>query len=539
MLPGKHLTVTDVLAMVRRRLWLIALPPLVTLFAALLYSSRVPNLYKSEILIAVDPQGVPQDFVRSTVTLPAEVRLDAITVQVLSRTDLEELVETFNLYPNERQTMPMADVVQRMRSNVEVALERPRDMGWGGPPAPTAFRVSFVYPLPKVAAQVAQELGARFVRRNSEDRGKVAGATNKFLEAQLAEAREKLEKQEQRLEAFRQQHGRELPSQLQTNMQALANAQLRIQGLVESIARDRDRKQMLERLYRGAANEIAPATSTATAGGQVTTSAGGYEQQLADAEANLHRLEQRYGAEHPDVIRARRTVAELRPQAEAQVKAAARVEPTDQLPQRLPNGADAVRRENLRQMQAEIESLDRQTAFKEAEERRIREEAADYQRRIEAVPGLESDWVSLTRDYETQQNAYRDLLSKSSAAQVAADMEQQEISERFRIVDPAVVPLRPLPSKRARYNALGLFAGLGLGLGIAALLELRDASFRTSADVLEQLALPVLANVPYVATADEKSKRRTRLRVLSACGVVCLAVVGYITWTLRLWQSLM
>ena len=45
-------------------------------------------------------------------------------------------------------------------------------------------------------------------------------------------------------------------------------------------------------------------------------------------------------------------------------------------------------------------------------------------------------WVKLTRDYDTQQLAYRELLTKSTAAQVAANLEDQDIGERFRIVHP-------------------------------------------------------------------------------------------------------
>ena len=59
------------------------------------------------------------------------------------------------------------------------------------------------------------------------------------------------------------------------------------------------------------------------------------------------------------------------------------------------------------------------------------------------MPRLESAWVKLTRDYDTQQLAYRELLTKSTAAQVAANLEDQDIGEQFRIVNPALVPVHP------------------------------------------------------------------------------------------------
>lgn len=543
MLPGKSLGIPDIVQMLRRRIWLIAIPPAITLFGALLYASTMPDLYRSDMLIAIDPQRVPDTFVRSTVTLETDRRLDTLTVQVLSRTVLQQLIEQFDLYPEERATLPFEDVLAKMRSNISVDLEVPRPR-WGQVPQPSAFHVRFTHPDPRLSAEVTQHLGQLFVEQNVKDRGSLAGATNRFLEQQLTEARGKLEQQERRLESFRQRHGKELPTQMASNMQSLTNAQLQAQSLVESIARDRDRKQMLERLYRDAAAEppaVVAATQPQAAGAtpNVLPTGGSAQQQLAAARASLEALRLRYKPDHPDVARAERLIAELEPKVLAEEQEVARRASTQQSdgPAATPQ-TDPTRREALRQMRAEIESLDRQVVFKESEEQRVRTEIAEYQRRIEAVPGLESEWVALTRDYDTQQQAYKELLAKSTDAQVALNLEAQDIGERFRIVDPAVVPVHPLPAMRARVNAAGLAVGLLLGLGVAALLELRDQSFRSDADILEVLAMPVLAAVPHVVTAEEAAGLRRRRAIFSAVGVVCVMYASYLTWSLKLWNSL-
>lgn len=537
MLPGKTLTLSDFLQILRRRFWLLAVPPLITTFAALLYSASVPNMYESDMLIAIDPQRVPDSFVRSTVTLQTDRRLDALQVQVLSRTTLQQVIEEFNLYERERATMSIEDVLSMMREAIRVDLETPRPRG-RAETQPSAFHVRFTYPDPKLAAAVTQRIGTHFVEQNSRDRGGLASATNAFLESQLTEARGKLESQEQRLEAFRQRHGKELPTQSQTNVQALSSAQMQAQSLVESVARDRDRKMMLERIYREAAAEppapLAPSGDTRGAGGEIPVGATP-EQQVTASRASLAALELRYTADHPDVVRARRQLAEL----EARVTAEKSATPgTRTAATTAAAVVDPVRRESLRQMTAEIESLDRQIAFKESEERRVRGEIAEYQRRLEAVPGLESEWVKLTRDYDTLQTGYRDLLAKSSAAQVSANLEAEDIGERFRIVDPATVPVEALASMRLRYNAIGLAIGLFLGIGVAALLELLDRSFRTELDVLEVLDLPVLASVPRIESAAEQLGKRRRRLVMAAVGVVSIVTAGYFTWTLKLWTSL-
>lgn len=544
MLPGKQITPSEILQMLRRRIWVVVLPPIVASFVSLVYSSKIPNLYQSDMLVAIDPQRVPEGFVQSTVTLRADIRMDAVTVQVLSRTNLERLVEKLDLYPTERKIQPMEDVVGRMRDDIKIDLVVTRP-GMQAYDIPNAFHVRFTYPDPNVAAQVAQQLGSLFVEQNARDRSALAKATNAFLETQLAEARQRLEVQERRLEAFRERYGKELPTQMQVNLQAGMSAQLQIQTLLESIARDRDRKLLLERLHREAAEAPVAATtiSAPSATGQVgVTPTGSAQQQLANARALLANLELRFKPEHPDVIRTKRLVSELDAKAKLEQAAiaersantanagAATTAPVDQ--------TELQRRERLAQMVAEIESLDRQIAFKEKEEGRVRGEISEFQRRVEAVPGVESEWVALTRDYDTQQTEYKTLLAKSGAAKVAVDLEQQQIGEHFRIVDPAAVPVHPLKSMRGRINIVGFGAGLVIALGIAVFLEMRDMSFRSDADVLEVLSLPVLANVPRIETAADKRWRQRRTVLLSVAGAACLAGAGYVTWTLQLWNSL-
>ena len=77
-----------------------------------------------------------------------------------------------------------------------------------------------------------------------------------------------------------------------------------------------------------------------------------------------------------------------------------------------------------------------------------------------------------------------------------------------------------------------------LSLALVAFLELRDSSFRTDTEVMEVLSLPVLASVPYVASAaEEASRQRVRL-IAAAAGTVSLVVMAYLAVVRRLWESL-
>jgi hypothetical protein len=350
---------------------------------------------------------VPDNFVQSTVTLRTAERLDELSLQVTSRTNLEQIIREFQLYPEAQASLPMEDVVAQMRSAVEVELERPR-MGPRGPEPEHAFHVRFKHRDPNTAAQVTQRLGSLFVDMNARDRGALAGATEQFLGTKLAEARTRLEAQERRLEDYRQRHGNELPTQMQANLQVIQSTQYQIQGLVRSIARDRDREMMLERLYGEAQNE--PAPTPALVPQSSTTDIPVIARPSSNWRRHVPRWRPSRCASGPSIptIRAKRGS----PSSNGRRRPRHRRPP---IPASLCHDTRRVRRrERLRQMAAEIESLDRQTS---SSRRRGRLRASSPNTSAASRRArIESEWVLLTRDYDTLQASYRDLLSKSEAS---------------------------------------------------------------------------------------------------------------------------
>lgn len=512
------------------------------MIGGLLYSRWAPSLYRSDALIQIVPQRVPESYVSATVTERVEDRLRAIAQQVLSRTQLERLITDFSLFPGERNSKPLEDVVELMRERITIAPVA-ADRTSSRANDSEAFRVSFDYEDAATSQKVVERLASFFIDTNARERGTQAEQTSSFLESQMADARTRLEQQEQRLKDFRERNAGRLPTQMQANMQAIQNAQLSLQAVTESLARDRDRKLILERL-----NNEANAESESRVGASAGLGAGSGdpvasaltadappERRLDAARQALAQMELRLSEKHPDIGRMRRLIADL----EKQVEAAALqlpVSPDGVVVERALSPEDARRRDRLREQRAEVESLDRQIAFKTSEERRIRALIGSYQARLEAVPGVESEWVALTRDYDTLQATYRDLLAKSENSKMAASLEQRQIGEQFRILDPPRVPQKPFSPIRLRINLLATAAGLGLGAALVGLMFLRDSTMRSELDVAGAIDLPVLALLPYVTTGHEINARRRR-RFLEAGGWMAIgATFAALTWALQLWR---
>jgi capsular polysaccharide biosynthesis protein len=191
-------------------------------------------------------------------------------------------------------------------------------------------------------------------------------------------------------------------------------------------------------------------------------------------------------------------------------------------------------------MRAEIQELRARIESSRREAVRLQEQGQQLAGRVQAAPGLESQLTELMRDYNTLQEGYTSLLKRSEDAKIAVRMEQRQIGEQFRILDGARLPERPVSPDRVRINLMGILGGLAVGLGLAALLEYRDTSFKTDDDIVTTLALPVLAVIPVMTSASERrALRRRRLILAASASVACMMLAAAVmaVWRLQLVEA--
>jgi polysaccharide chain length determinant protein (PEP-CTERM system associated) len=522
-IPGKQYTPEDIAVIAWRRKWWAILPAIAIAVGAYAWVRTLPNQYRSDTLILVVPQRVPESYVRSTVTTRIEDRLQSITQQILSRTRLERIIQDFNLYSDVRKNAIMEDVVDRMRSNINVQVVKG-----------DAFRVSFTADEARTAMRVTERLASLFIEENLRDREVLAEGTNQFLEAQLEDARRRLIETERKVEEYKRQFSAELPEQREANMQGLHNVEMQLQALIESVNRDRDRRLVLERLVADAETSDAPLPPV-PAPPPVVNSEGvavgaSAAQQLDAAQAALQGLQTRLTPQHPDVVRMKRVVADL--QKKVDTEALAR--PVSSAAPTL-SAAEIRKRNLLAEMRGEMEKLDKQIAAKQENEQRLRTAMAGYQKRLDAAPGRDSELTELTRDYKTLQSTYTNLLGKKEDSKVAANLERRQIGEQFKILDPARLPERPTSPNRPQLHAMGVAAGLGFGLVLMGIIEYLDKTLKSEADVMAALNLLVLATVPVLPEVGARAVRRGRLIAVSAT-VLLVAVAGAAAVAWRVWK---
>jgi succinoglycan biosynthesis transport protein ExoP len=479
-----NLTLSDLLRAVRRRpLWVIV-PVLLGLAAAWGALRVMTPIYRASTLVMVEKQKIPADYVKATVTTGMEERLSTIEQQITNRSNLERIVEEMNLYPELRTTEPVEKVVGVARANLTVAKK-----------GDSVFTIYFKDPDPVKAANTANRVAELFILENLKLREDQAQGTSSFLETELAETKRKLELQEAKIAAFKSQYMGQLPEQRDTNLSAVGQLQDKLEINMDALDKAETRKIILQREIA----ELSRPVPVPQVQMPAAPSGPRAPSRLEQLQAQLAELRSRYTDQHPDVIRLQAEIEQVRKMESAQQKAGeAGVEaPSMPPPQTYTPRADP-------RLLAQVEAVDMEIRSLHAERARILADIGNTQVRLENVPRVEQQLLSLTRDYDNIQRSYESLLAKRIDAKLAENLEKSRQSEQFNILEKAIPPADPYSPNRLLLLAIGLAGGTLLGMVSAFLRDQTDSTF-AEGDALQNAfpGVQVLATIPQMSGSGE------------------------------------
>ena len=224
-----------------RRKWLAILVFAGPLAAGVSLVSVLPNIYRSTATVIVDNQEVPESFVRSTVTSAVEIRLQAISQEVLSRARLEKLIQSLDLYSEYGKRASLDEAVANMRRDIKLEVKSAQLKGLRE--ATVAFTISYQGSNPATIARVTNTLAEFYAEENVKARERQASGTAEFLRIQLGETKTRLDALETQVSAFKRRHLGELPQQMDANLATLDRLTLQLRANADSQTRATERRQ--------------------------------------------------------------------------------------------------------------------------------------------------------------------------------------------------------------------------------------------------------------------------------------------------------
>ncbi len=566
----------DYVALVRRRRRLIFTTAASLLAASVALAFLLPAVYRSTATILIEEQEIPPDLVRSAIATYADQRIETIKQQVLSRSTLWRIVEQYDLYKSLRKRSPTEEVLERFVKDIQIDVMNVKviDKRTQNPTQATiAFTLAYDGETPETAQKIANELTSLFLGENLKTRERHAQETTAFLKRESESLARHIQELEAKIAAVKRRAEGALPELVQLNIQLMNQAER------ELIEADRDIRSLRERrtFLEGELATLKPHTPIISASGE----------RLLDTGERLKALRAKYASEsasfkpdHPDMVKMRQELSSLE-------KETGVIDGSDELWKQLMAGraalADLRERANdshpdVVHAQEVVASLEREflaaTARKEAlstakpenpayiniqsqlestkaslqsletSRSEVKRRKADYAKRLEMTPAIETEYLDLTRDRENSVHKHQEITSRLMEAQVSAELEVQRKGERFSLINPPELPGKPDRPNRLAILLLGtVFAFCG-GIGIGVTVDNFDGKIHTMEQLGRAMRSVPLVTIPYLPTAGEVVAVGRRRRAISLAGlgaVVVAVIILHLTWKPLdvLWYSIL
>ncbi len=546
----------------RRRKYQFIIPAGILFSMVCILAFVLAPVYKSTATILIEDQDIPQDLVQTTVTGFVEERLQSISQVVLSHGNLLNIIKEFDLYPDLIGKYTTEEIISKMREDIalEPITAEVTNQYSGRPASATvAFTLSYEGRRPQKVAQVANVLTSLYLKENLKEREEKAKSTFEFLELQLAELRSEILELESQIAAFKEEHVNELPELLVHNMNSMEKLQREMDKVQEQVASLKNRKVYLE----GQRASIDPhlkivsndGTRFSTAKEDLEKLRREYialtskysekhpevlamkrqldalelevdavqsydlvKRELRKKEQELEVLLKRYSDKHPDVLSLKREVDTLNERLGEVSLEDGMFESTMEMPDN----------PGYIQIETQIASTELEIAETERVYAELRNQYQKFQRRVVNTPQVEQEYKILLRDYENAQIKYQDVNNRLLAAREAKGLEQSQLAERFTLIDPPIVPEKPIRPNRLALILVGFVLSMGVGVGVGVFLEFMDRSIRRPEELSEIVKYPVLAIVPYWETEIEARRivRKKWTVMLSVLTFMVVTIVG-------------
>jgi len=486
--------------------WLIYFVTLGLTAVSIVGISLMPNVYRATTTIMVDPQKVPDELVPATVKSPLTERLQTISQEVLSSTHLQQVVDENHLYPELHKSMTSDQVLDYMRSQIQIAVKHASGSG------PASFTITYEGRDPVLTAKVTTELATGFINWNVASRSQLTTNTADFLDSRLQQAQTELERQEAKVREFKMQHLGEMPEQGQSNIAALSQLRATFSANNDALNRleqERVQLEQMPQMAQGAQLKPMPTTERAR-----------LEEEKLKLEGQLFELRRRYTPAHPEVIEAQTRLDRVSQQLAA-LPTTPVVAPEDKEPAAQATAASV-----------RLEIIARERQRLDEDQKRIQAQIAGYQSKLDAGPLREQQFVDLTRGYDTAKEQYRSLLTKKYSADMAADLDKKQQGESFTVLDPALVPERPYKPNR-KVMIVAAFLGSCL---FSIMLVLAKDQMRTTVKDERQVqaifghAVPILATIPVMQGETQLKAKRRYLAAAILSTAATAAMLAVFLW---------
>ena len=180
----------------------------------------------------------------------------------------------------------------------------------------------------------------------------------------------------------------------------------------------------------------------------------------------------------------------------------------------------------LLQLESQLKATEINIATREKSIAALKARIALYQNRLDAAPAMQQQLADLTRGYDQSKVNYDDLLKKQQQSEMATSMEQMQQGERFTMLDPPSLPIKPDFPNRLKMCLAGIGVGAALGTLLVVVLEFLDDRLYGEKEIRNLLPMTVLSEIPEIMSESDERKMRRQVVVGWAAAALVLVILA-------------
>jgi len=494
----------------KRKLWFF-IPLFLVIAGTIAYITQVQPVYQSSTVVMIGrTRLISRSMERMVPGVSDRERIDSIKRQILSYEYLRQLINVLNLKSDERVRLQAEKAKERYP---DLSLDEIMEMIWVNrlrrmctvrQRGNNFIEISVQSYSPDVAYLWAKTLTQIFIDESLKNEvGGIRGALD-FSTEQLEIYKKKLQEAEENLKNFK---AGLVENQIKDRYDVSPAKLEQLNSLITSMDVEINSKTEQLQLIRSKISETALSRDM-----PYTSRMALYKAQLLEKATQVSELMLKFSWRDPQVLRLNEEIAQLREQIVDEIKQA--VSSYYQI--------NDHSQYNL-VVQREIISIDLDLLQRRKET--LSNLLAAMERTYTKGPSREITLSRLEQEVALNREIYDMFLRQTQGTQIEQSLQRTEAEFKYRIIEPATRPLKPVKPSKKKLLAVGLMLGLGLGFGLVYGMEYIDRSFRTVEDVQSYLSLPVLGTIPEIAFQPEAASNEKNRKLLVA-GIIVFVLIS-------------
>lgn len=463
--------------------------------------------YTSATTIFVEEKNILDPLMQgAAVRTPVTDRSRIAKEVIFGKKVMNQLAEDLGLFSAGLSDIEKERIIDRLRGHTTIT-----QAGRG------LIRIEHSDTNPKTAFRATQRLAEFFILESHEKKLEESKAAYEFIDKQVQEYHEKLQKAEEELKSLRTASIEAGVGGGETNIVTRINQVMSRIDLSNEQLREAEIKRMsLEKQLSGEAESSV-----------VLTRAGQLRTRISELQSQLTTLSLTYHDTHPDVIRIRHQIDDLHEAVKAE-EARRQSGVRDTTDNRSPLIDEGVVHNPLyQQLRLELAQTKTQIDTLKARISELNRQLENERGRGKVVHSGDASLAEVTRDYQVNNTLYQDLLRRREQALVSMNINKERQGLGFSIQEEAELPLRPTGLQLKYAVIAGIVFSILLPLALLFALVKFDPRIRLSSTITEQFKVPVLAVIPHLWTPGETVhfKRELQSSIFITVGTLCAIAV--------------